>query len=256
VLAALLTTGAVAVAATLVVRSTNPSKVAEQNVRDTPLRLFERNPDVIGATPAAEWRQTVIPSTVRTLGTFTVAGVGPLRYWVADTKQHGVCGALRTPDDQWVGLQHKGMAGGSFPGCYPTRAQVGAGALIIDGFDFIESSVNGRQGQRWIIIYGAVSAPQTLARVRDTVSGTNASLVSGHYFAIALHPVGNDYGDDVHLEAFDAAGQQIATQGKPVAGSISVRCVGRYDVRRVRIPGTHRFSVLYSCHRYVKYVVK
>jgi hypothetical protein len=117
-------------------------------------------------------------------------------------------------DGQWVGLQHKGMAGGSFPGCYPTRAQVGAGALIIDGFDFIESSVNGRQGQRWFIIYGAVSAPQTLARVRDTFSGINASLVSGHYFAIALHPIHNDYGDDVHLEAFDAAGQQIATQGK------------------------------------------
>jgi hypothetical protein len=256
VLAALLTTGAVAVAATLVVRSINPSKIAEQNVRDAPLRLFERNPDVIGATPAAEWKQTVIPSTIRKLGTFTVAGVGPLQYWVANTKQHGVCGALRTADGQWVGLQHRGMAGGSFPGCYPTRAQVGAGALIIDGFDFIESSVNGRQGQRWIIIYGAVSAPQTLARVRDTFSGTNASLVSGHYFAIALHPVGNDYGDDVHLEAFNAAGQQIATQGKPVAGSTSVRCVGRYDVRHERIPGTHRFALMYSCRRYVKYIVK
>ncbi len=58
VLAALLATGAVAAAATLVVRSINPAKVAEQNVQDVPLRLFERNPDVIGATPAAKWKQT------------------------------------------------------------------------------------------------------------------------------------------------------------------------------------------------------
>jgi hypothetical protein len=256
VLAALLTTGAVAAAATLVVRSINPAKVAEQNVRDAPLRLFEHNPDVIGASPAAKWKQTVIPSTVRMLGTFSVAGVGPVQYWVADTQQHGICGALRMPNDQWVGLQHRGMEDGSFPGCYPTRAQVGAGALIIDGFDFIMSSVTGRQGQRWILTYGAVSTTQTLARVRDAFSGTNASLVSGHYFAIALHPVGNDYGDDVHLEAFDAAGQRIATQGKPVAGSISVRCVGRYNVRHERIPGTHRFALMYSCHRYVRYTVK
>jgi hypothetical protein len=256
VLAALLTTAAVAAAATLVVRSINPSKVAEQNVGDAPLRLFERNPDVIGATPAAEWQQTVIPSTVRKLREFTVTGVGPLQYWVANTKQHGICGALRMADGKWVGLEHKGMAGGSFPGCYPTRAQVGAGALIIDGFDFTESSVNGRQGQRWITIYGAVSTSQTLARVRDTVSGTNASLVSGHYFAMALHPVGNDYGDDIHLEAFDASGHRVATQGKPVAGSISVRCVGRFDVRHERIPGTHRFALVYSCRHYVKYVVR
>lgn len=157
---------------------------------------------------------------------------------------------------QWVGLQHRGMETGSFPGCYPTRAQVGAGALIIDGFDFINSSVTGRQGQRWFFIYGAVSTPQTLARVRDTFSETNASLVSGHYFAIALHPVGNDYGDDVHLEAFDAAGQEVAAQGKPVAGSTSVRCVGRYNVRHERIPGTHRFALMYSCHHYVRYIVK
>jgi hypothetical protein len=256
VLTALLTTGAAAAAATFVVRSLNPTKIAEQNVRDAPLRLFERNPDVIGATPAAEWKQTVIPSTVRMLGTFTVAGVGPLQYWVADTKQHGICGALRMSNGQWVGLQHRGMETGSFPGCYPTRAQVGAGALIIDGFDFINSSVTGRQGQHWFFIYGAVSTPQTLARVRDTFSGTNASLVRGHYFAIALHPVGNDYGDDVHLEAFDAAGQEIAAQGKPVVGSTSVRCVGRYDVRHERIPGTRRFALMYSCHRFVRYIVR
>jgi hypothetical protein len=230
--------------------------VAKQNVRDAPLRLFERNPAGIGAAPGGEWTQTVIPSTVRRLGTFTLAGVGPIQYWVADTDQHGVCGALRMANGQWVGLQHEGKVGGNMPGCYPTRAQTGAGALIIDGFDYIESSVTGRRGQRWYIIYGAVSRPQTPTRVRDTFSGTSAALVSGHYFAIAVHPVGNDYGDDVHLEAFNASGQRIATQGKPVAGSTSVRCVGRFDVRHERIPGTHRSALTYSCRHYVKYIVK
>jgi hypothetical protein len=231
--------------------------VAKQNVRDVPLRLFERNPAAIDATPAATWTQTVIPSTVRRLGTFTLAGVGAIQYWVADTKQHGVCGALRTSNGQWLGLQHEGKVGGNMPGCYPTRAQVGAGALIIDGFDFIQSSVTGRHGQHWYIIYGAVSTPQTPTRVRDTFSGTSASLVSGHYFAIALHPVGNDYGDDVHLEAFDASDQRIATQGKPVAGSTITKCVGTYHVVHERIPGTHRTArIEEGCSRFAKVTVK
>ena len=71
-----------------------------------------------------------------------------------------------------------------------------------------------------------------------------------------LAAINASYGDDPHLEAFDAAGQRIASQGKPVAGSISVRCVGRYNVKRRRIPGTRRFSVTYSCHHYVSYVVR
>jgi uncharacterized protein (DUF779 family) len=227
-----------------------------QNVRDAPLQLFERIPNVIGATPAAQWEQTVIASSVRKLGTFSVAGVGPIQYWVANTRQHGICGALRMSNGQWVGLQYGGREDGSFPDCYPTRAQVGAGALIIDGFDYIASSVTGRQGQRWLIIYGAVSGRQNPTRVRDTFSKTSAALVSGHYFAIALHPVGNDYGDDVHLEAFDASGQRIANQGTPLPGTPTVKCIGPYDYQRVRIPHTHQYSRTWRCRRYVHVLAK
>lgn len=194
-------------------------KVARNNVRDTPLELFQRNPGVAGATPASLWRETVIPSTVRELGTFVVTGVGRIQYWVADTRQNGICGALRLPNGDWAGLSNGGREGGEFPACYPTRLQTGAGALIIDGFDFLQTSLPSHNGQRWYVIYGAVSTSGTPVRVRDTWSKRTASLVRDHYFAIALHPVGNDYGDDIHLEAFNAAGQRIANQGQALPGT-------------------------------------
>lgn len=80
------------------------------------------------------------------------------------------------------------------PACYPTRRQVGAGALIIDGFDNLQTTVPSHNGQRWYILYGAVSGEgdQAPVRVLDTVSKRSASLVRDHYFAIGLHPVGND----------------------------------------------------------------
>jgi hypothetical protein len=204
----------------------NPVRVARQNARDTPIQLFE-SPSLrsMGAgfstgpgAPITPYPETVIPSTARELGTFALAGVGTIQYWTADTRQHGVCGALRLPDGVWVGLQ-KHPVDGSMPGCWPTRNQTGRGALIIDGFDYITSGVIGRQGQRWLLAYGAVSVPQTTTRVLDIHSGTDAAIVSDNHFVIALHPVGNDWGDYLHLKAFDAAGQRIATQGKPLPGT-------------------------------------
>lgn len=197
----------------------NVTQVARGNVRDTPLELFQRNPGVLGGSPGAQRRETVIPSTVRELGTFTVAGVGRIQYWVASTRQHGICGALRLPGGDWAGFDNGGRDGGQFPACYPTRRQTGLGALIIDGFDYLQTTVPSHNGQRWYILYGAVTTPGTAIRVRDGVSKRAASIVRDRYFAIALHPVGNDYGDDVHLEAFNAAGRRIATQGHPLPGT-------------------------------------
>lgn len=197
----------------------NLHQIARNNARDTPLELFERNPAVIGVSPGSQPRETVIPSTVRELGTFTVAGVGRIQYWVADTRQHGICGALRLSNGDWAGLDNRGSDGGQFPACYATRRQTGLGALIIDGFDYLQTTVPSHNGQRWYILYGAISSPGTPVRVRDGVSKREASLVRDRYFAIALHPVGNDWGDVVHLEAFNAAGQRIATQGQALPGT-------------------------------------
>jgi hypothetical protein len=194
----------------------NLAQLARDNVRDTPLELFQRNPGVIARPAGPQLRETVIPPTVRELGTFTVAGVGRIQYWVADTRQHGICGALRLPNGDWAGLDNGGRDGGQFPACYPTRRQTGEGALIIDGFDYLQTTVPSHNRQRWYILYGAVSTHGTAIRVRDGVSSREASLVRDRYFAIALHPVGNDWGDDVRLEAFNAAGTRIATQGHPL----------------------------------------
>ncbi len=244
-------------------RRVNPARIARENAHDTPLQLFESpSLNTMGpgtsagpGAPIKPYPETVIPSTVRELGTFSLAGVGPVQYWTADTRQHGVCGGLRLPDGVWVQLQ-KNPGDGSMPGCWPTRAQTGQGALIIDGFDYITSGVIGRQGQRWMLAYGAVSVPETVARVRDTDNGIDAAIVSDNQFVIALHPTGNDWGDIVHLEAFDTAGRRIATQGESLPGATTEKCVGRYDVRRERLPGTHRTALTWKCRRYVKVIAK
>jgi hypothetical protein len=208
--ALLLTTAAAAAATGIATGVLNPFQVAHDNAIDAPLRLFENNPGVTGATPAALWHQTVIPSTVRRVETFTVPGVGLIQYWVADTEQHGICTALRLPGGTWAGLQHNGQVGGSMPGCRPTRAQVSGGALGLDGFDYQDSAVIDNNGKPWLLTYGVVTARGDATQVRDTVSGTTAPVVEGQYFALAVRPVGEDWGDDIHLKAFDASGRTIA----------------------------------------------
>ena len=234
----------------------NLVQLARDNVRDTPIRLFENNPEIAGASPATLWHQTVIGTTVRRIKTFTVPGVGPLQYWVADTNQHGICTALRLPDGDWAGLQHDGRVAGSRPGCRPTRAQLGAGSLILDGFDYEQTTVTGSTGHPWTIQYGAVSVSDA-TQVRETVNGVTTPIIDGRYFAIALRGgPATDWGDTGRLEALNSSGQRVAEEGKPLRGTPTTRCIGRYDVRRERIPHTHRTAVLWRCRRYEKVLAK
>lgn len=246
---------AVAAAATGIATGViNPFQVAHKNAGDAPTLLFETNPYALD-TPTPSFpgfhrkTETVIPSSVRQIETFTIPKVGTVQYWVADTEQHGICGAVRLPDGRWAGLQHGGQQGGSPPGCRPTRAQ--DGGLVIDGFDDELSDVTDSTGKSWIIDYGRITAPGDATRVRDTFSGTSAPVVDG-YYALALRPVGNDYGDDIHLEAFNASGAMIASEGHPLPGSTThaVRndgCLVKLRWVRERIPGTHQYGRIGLC---------
>lgn len=224
----------------------NPFTIAKDNVHDTPLQLFRRLPQSVGIPMGTQMPETVIASSVRRVTTFPVPGVGPIQYWAADTRQHGICTALRLSSGDWDGLQYGGRVSGTLPGCRPTRAQTGRGALILDGFDYLETMLSGH-GKSWTILYGIVSVSDA-TRVRETVSGVIAPVVGGHYFAIVLKGGAKvDWGDNAHLVALDARGHRVAVQGRAQPGTPTTECVGRYDVHRVPIPHSHRTALLWKC---------
>ncbi len=108
------------------------------------------------------------------------------------------------------------------PGCRPTRKQLSDGALILDGFDYEQTSVTGTNGKSWAIQYGAVTI-HGAAQVRETVNGVTAPIIDGRYFAIALQPASRDWGDTGRLQALSASGQQLAEEGKPLPGTPTTR---------------------------------
>ena len=164
---------------------------------DRPAQLFRENP-VARDLPAgsALWHQTVLPRTVTRAETISIAGVGRLQLWVASSRQHGVCSAIRLPNGDWAGLGVSRMdEGGSVPGCHPTRQQInrsGSPVYAIDGFDYEETLVRGHDGRSWRIEYGTINPPHGRARrVRDALSGITASVADGRWFAIVFpihHP--------------------------------------------------------------------
>ena len=185
---------------------------------DRPAQLFRENP-VARDLPAgsALWHQTVLPRTVTRAETISIAGVGRLQLWVASSRQHGVCSAIRLPNGDWAGLGVSRMdEGGSVPGCHPTRQQInrsGSPVYAIDGFDYQETLVRGHDGRSWRIEYGTINPPHGRARrVRDALSGITASVADGRWFAIVFpihHPQAMPHW---RLEALSATGHVIAEE--------------------------------------------
>ena len=97
--------------------------------------------------------------------------VGAVRLWFADTAEHGWCAGLRLPSGAWVGTGRDRLdAGGTVPGCMPTRSQVNAAGqpvYVLGGFDYEEGDVDARSagGSFWRIRYGLLAAPAV--RVTD-----------------------------------------------------------------------------------------
>lgn len=259
--AALIVTTAVAAAATGIATGVlNLDAAAKKNVNDTPLKLFKADlPWRSGATPASLWDQTVIPSTVRVIATPTVPGVGKVKYWVANTKQNGICTAIQLPEGSWAGLKNFKQIGGALVGCRPTRAQLSHGALILSGFDYTDSEVLSGSGKELVLDYGEITVPGA-AKVRDEYSKASTSVIDHKYFLLITHIVRSKNAGtgaaDTNLVALNTAGKVVADEHKPLAGTPTTRCVGRYNVRHLRVPGTKRTVLMYDCRRFVRTTAK
>jgi hypothetical protein len=178
----------------------------------SPTALFRANPNGEGTKPGDLWHQHVIPATVHRAATIRIPHVGAVQYWYARTRTHGWCGALRLPDGVWLGTRRNPLdAGGTVPGCYPTRAQVNGHdpVYVLNGFDYDEDDVDaaGQGGGFWRIEYGRVTVPGAV-RVTDLVSGRTARVGRGGTFALAL-PFPDRYRLPMRLVAENARGKVI-----------------------------------------------
>src|SRR5438034_7842970 len=115
-----------------------------------------------------------------------VPEVGAVGFWYG-TAARRVVRALRLPSGAWVGTGEDPVdAGGTLPGCWPTREQVNGNAnpvYVITGFDYQEADIDARSsgGSFWRIQFGRVDVPGAV-RVTDLVSGRSARVADGHLF--------------------------------------------------------------------------
>jgi hypothetical protein len=156
----------------------------------SPMALFRANPNGEGTNPGDLWHQRVIPASVRRAATVRIPHIGAIQYRYGRTRTHGWCGALRLPGGDWLGtLRSPVDAGGTVPGCYPTRAQVNGRdpVYVLNGFDYDEADVDahGQGGGFWRIEYGRVTIRDAV-RVTDLRSGRTAPIGRGGTFALAL----------------------------------------------------------------------
>jgi hypothetical protein len=183
---------------------------------DHPVALFRHDPAGQGLPPGNSlWHQTVITSTVHRAEAFTVPGVGRIAFWVAGTRQHGLCTALRLPGGSWSGLEGSPLdEGGTVPGCAPTRAQVNRTnppVYLLDGFDYQEAIVRGHDGRRWRIEYGRVSSRHGRpVLVRDTLTQISTRVARGGWFAIVFPIRDINALPAWRLQALDGHGRIVA----------------------------------------------
>ncbi|MGZ4201661.1 MAG: hypothetical protein ACXVRH_06360, partial [Thermoleophilaceae bacterium] len=176
------------------------------------------NPQHDNGGPGTLWDQHVRPGSLTQAATVDLPRVGAVRLWFADTAEHGWCAGLRLPSGAWVGTGKDRLdAGGTVPGCLPTRSQVNAAGqpvYVLNGFDYQEGDVDARSagGSFWRIRYGLVAAPAV--RVTDLVTGRSTRVGPRHVFALAI-PDPNPYGQTpVHLVAYDASGRVVADDSR------------------------------------------
>jgi hypothetical protein len=191
----------------------------------SPLGLFQSASKHDDNLP--RWRQDVIPGSVHKAATTTIPNVGEVEMWFADSRQGGLCTALRLPDGRWAGIMRAGAPlspldrGGTAPDCRPTRSQVndaGSAIFVIDGLDFEEALVNAPGPGRdvWRVYYGVVDGTRTPVRVVDLVTGRSAPVAEGRFFALAIHDPEPGRLIEKRLVALDARGRRVAGTSEDV----------------------------------------
>ena len=192
-----------------------------------PLGLFQSNPQGTEElnTPGSDpgWDQTVVPSSVKNVGSVDIPKVGPVAYWYAKTEQGGWCAGLRLPNGDWlgdVGTPSPLDDGGTVPGCFPTQATVIDGpdhvVKVAQGFDWETQYVDARSvgGRLWDIRYGKITTPGAV-KVTDIVSGASTDVVDKDLFILLIaepNPPASSPNDfpPIDLVAYDQAGNVVA----------------------------------------------
>jgi len=223
----------------------------------SPAQLFSDNP--------ADWNQdnlpnsgtSIVPASVKELGTIDVPGVGTFQYWRAQATDGEWCAAFRAPDGTWAGATgydagspvHANYAfGGDVPGCgvWPTRAPapdsttpVAPGRFGFNfqggGFYFSTDSISplpdAQSTTSWIV-YGIIDNPGSATTVVDATSGASTPILADGIFALVLAP---NHAWPVRLEAMDGSGKVIS-QAYPFGGGYPLAPAQKaYRQQRMRL---------------------
>jgi hypothetical protein len=163
-----------------------------------PVAVFRHNAQPVGAVGSAP--ELVIPASAHVIDQFTIPGVGPVQYWIANTKQHGLCQAFARSHGTWPGNAAHSPTARFVGDCRPTREQLvqqetryarathtrltGLAPMSVDEQSV---SVQGTDRRWWVIYYGVVSANGAFA-VKNRRTRQTAPLINGRYFVMLSHP--------------------------------------------------------------------
>jgi (2Fe-2S) ferredoxin len=169
----------------------------------TPDRIFADNPAQDGGVGPGQERHA-IPGTARQVTTSEVPGVGTVEIWTSDGSQGSVCLAARGPEG-WV-------ESGSPAGCWPRRTDPSERANSVDtGFDYREVDFTTEaSGAGYRVWFGIVDSEEAV-RVVDRISGGDARVVKGRYWAFTRRdPDGQ--AADISMVAYDGSGAIVADE--------------------------------------------
>ena len=193
-----------------------------------PVAVFRHNAQPVGAVGSTP--ELVIPTSAHVIHQFTIPGVGPVQYWIANTTQHGLCQAFARPHGSWPGNATHSPTARFVGDCRPTREQqvqlqmrvartthrfLG---LLPMSVDEQSVSLQGTDRRWWVIYYGVVSASGAVA-VKNPRTGQTAPLINGRYFVMLSHPGPGPNGTSCvgcdNLRAINARGKVLEANYGP-----------------------------------------